>query len=83
MESVKDAKTNGIPAVPTLLSPLLRNLNEDSVGSISSSMSTCFGTAGPAPQFQEDVQASRAILCLVNGLLGMACLVMAQNHGPG
>ena len=51
--------------------------------SISNSVSTCFGTAGLAPEFQEAVQASRAFLRLMNGLVGMVCLMMAQNHGPG
>lgn len=83
LENVEDAKTDGIPSFPTLLSPPLRNLNVDSIGSKSNSVSTCFGTAGPAPEFQEDVQPSRTILCLVNGLVGMACLMMAQNPGPG
>lgn len=33
MESIKDAETNDIPSqFPTLLSPLFRNLNADSVG---------------------------------------------------
>lgn len=54
MENVKDAKTNGILAFPTLLS-LLRNLNAESIGSISNSMNTCFGTAGPASEFQEGI----------------------------
>lgn len=45
MESIKDAETNDIPSqFPTLLSPLLRNLNADSVG-FSKQCSECLALA--------------------------------------